>query len=168
MDLLIEKYKGIHPGIILERELKKRSLKKGPFAIQLHEYPQTLNEITKGRRRLTPALALKIDQQLQLTEGTMLVLQAYHDIKKEKGKINTEHQPDLSIIRKIIFWDTDFTKIDWQRQYKAVIQRVFERGNEAEKAEIIRYYGKEKIEIITGKTKITNDLPPVLPNLNLR
>ena len=27
------KYKGIHPGIILERELEKRSLKKRPFAL---------------------------------------------------------------------------------------------------------------------------------------
>ena len=33
MNLTWLKYKGIHPGIILERELQKRSLKKRPFAL---------------------------------------------------------------------------------------------------------------------------------------
>lgn len=160
MDLSIEKYIGIHPGIILERELKKRKLKKGPFAIQLHEYPQTLNEITKGRRRLTPALALKIDNKLNLTEGTMLVLQAHYDTRKEKEKIAAKDHPNLSRIRKVIFWDTDIGKIEWQKQYKAVIRRVFERGNTEEKEEILRYYGTEKIKEVTGKvTAIDNSLP---------
>ena len=86
MELAIEKYKGIHPGIILERELKKRNLKKGPFALSLKEYPQTLNDITKGKRGLTPALSLKIDSALGLEEGTMLILQTYYEIKKEKQK----------------------------------------------------------------------------------
>lgn len=43
--------KGIHPGLILERELKQRHLHKGPFVIFLNEYPQTLVSITKGKRR---------------------------------------------------------------------------------------------------------------------
>jgi plasmid maintenance system antidote protein VapI len=153
MDLLIEKYKGIHPGIILERELKKRKLKSRPFAILLHEYPQTLNEITKGRRRLTPALALKIDHELKLPEGTMLVLQAYHDIEKEKQKINIEDRPNLLIMRKILFWDTDIDKLDWKKQYRAIIKRVLERGNEEEKKEILRYYGKEKFDAVERKIR---------------
>jgi plasmid maintenance system antidote protein VapI len=153
MDLSFEKYKGIHPGIILERELKKRNLKRRPFAIQLHEYPQTLNEITKGRRRLTPTLALKIDHELKLPEGTMLVLQAYHDIKKEKQRMSLEDHPNLSIIRKILFWDTDIDKIDWKKEYKAIIKRVLERGNEKEKREILRYYGKEKFEAVESKIR---------------
>lgn len=133
MKTTLEKYKGIHPGMILERELKKRSLKKGPFALSLDEYPQTLNAVTKGKRGLTPALSLKIDKALGLEEGTMLILQAYYEIKKEKEKIEPRQHPDLSIIRKIIFWDTDIVRIDWERQYKYVIQRIFERGNNEEK-----------------------------------
>lgn len=86
MEAMIEKYKGIHPGMVLERELKKRNLKKAPFALSLPEYPQTLNEITKGKRGLTPALALKIDTALGFEVGTMFILQAYYEIKKEKEK----------------------------------------------------------------------------------
>lgn len=161
MKLIFEKYKGIHPGIILERELKKRSLKKGPFALSLQEYPQVLNDITKGKRGLTPALSLKIDNALGLEEGTMLILQAYHEIRKEKEK-GLGEKPNLSILRKILFWDTDINKIDWPKQYKAVIERVFERGNDEEKKEILRFYGKEKIKDITGSTRIFNNSLPLM------
>ncbi|GAA4197327.1 hypothetical protein GCM10022289_04400 [Pedobacter jeongneungensis] len=145
MEKLISKFKGIHPGIILERELKKKGLKKGPFALSLNEYPQTLNDITKGKRGITIALSIKLDQCLGLEEGTMFLLQAYYEIQKEKDKISLSNKPDLSIIRRILFWDTDFDNINWQKQYQAVVKRVMERGNDDEKNEIIRFYGKQKI-----------------------
>jgi plasmid maintenance system antidote protein VapI len=71
MEMSLEKYKGIHPGLILDRELKKRKLKKRPFALSLPEYPQTINDITKGKRNLTPEVSLKIDRALGLEEGTI-------------------------------------------------------------------------------------------------
>jgi len=126
-----EKYSGIHPGLVLERELKKRQLKKGPLALSMGEYPQSLNEITKGRRGLTPALALKLDRALGLAEDTMYLLQAAYDLKQAKEK---ERRPGPKL-RDILFWDTDINKIDWHRQSRAVIRRVFERGSEDEKNE---------------------------------
>ncbi|MBC6112221.1 transcriptional regulator [Pedobacter fastidiosus] len=153
MNSFLDKYKGIHPGLILERELAKRNLKKGPFALSLREYPQILNDITKGKRGLTTSLSLKIDQALGFEEGTMLIFQVYHDIKKEKEKNNISNSPDLSIFRNGLFWDTEINKIDWQKQYIAVIERVFERGNEKEKEEIIRFYGKEKVTGVTSGQK---------------
>ena len=142
--LAIEKYKGIHPGFVLKRELEKRNLKQRPFALSLNEHPQTLNAITKGKRHLNTALALKIEKALGMKEGTLVLLQAYHDIQFEKAKRNTKI-PDLSKIRKILFWDTDFEQLDWSQQYKAIIRRVFERGNETEKRAIKDFYGLEKI-----------------------
>lgn len=38
-------------------------------------------------------------------------------------------------------------KIDWEKQYPAIISRVFERGNKEEKEEIIRFYGNEKVAL---------------------
>jgi len=168
MEATLEKYRGIHPGMILERELKKRNLKKGPFALSLHEYPQTLNEVTKGKRGMTPALSLKIDKALGLEEGTMLILQAYYEIKKEKQKEESQEHPDLSIIRKILFWDTDINKIDWEKQYKYVIQRIFERGNNHEKKEILSFYGKDKVKAITGSTNINGNSIPVMLHKKLK
>lgn len=140
-----EKYKGIHPGAVLERELKKRSLKQRSFALSVGERPQTLNAIIKGKRSMNTHLALKVEQALALEEGALVLLQAFYDIKREKEK-QESNKPNLSVLRRSLFWDTDMNSIDWERQFKAVIQRVFERGNEDERKEIIRFYGKEKIE----------------------
>ena len=145
MNRQFEKYNGIHPGIVLERELKKRSLKQRPFALSIGEYPQTFNAIIKGKRNMNTHLALKVEQELELEEGTLVLLQAFYEIKKEKEKLEI-NKPNLSILRKSLFWDTDINSIDWKRQYKVIIQRVFERGNEDERKEITRFYGTEKCE----------------------
>lgn len=144
MDDLI-KYKGIHPGIVLNRELKKRSLKQRPFAMAINEHPQTLNAITKGKRNLNTALALKIEKKLGLEEGTLAILQTYYEIGIEKDKLKSK-TPNLSLLRKSLFWDTDINNIEWHKQRKAVIKRVFERGNATEQDEIVRFYGKQKVD----------------------
>lgn len=153
MNTLIEKYKGIHPGIVLNRLLAKKHISQRPFALLIGEYPQTINAITKGRRKLNTALALKIEKQLELQEGTLALLQTYFDIEEEKQKASLSKTPNLSLIRTSLFWDTDINKIDWEKQYKAVIQRVFERGNEIEKNEILRFYGKSKIDNTLSNNK---------------
>jgi len=144
MDDLI-KYKGIHPGIVLNRELKKRSIKQRPFAMAINEHPQTLNAITKGKRNLNTALALKIEKKLGLEEGTLAILQTYYEIGIEKDKLKSK-TPNLSLLRESLFWDTDINNIEWQKQRKAVIKRVFERGNATEQDEIVRFYGKQKVD----------------------
>jgi plasmid maintenance system antidote protein VapI len=130
MNILIEKYKGIHPGIILERLLNK----KGFHSVLCYfywEHPQTINAITKGRRKLNVALALKIEEKLSLEEGSLALLQTYFDIQEQKSKTK-QKKLKLKPLRKVLFWDTDITKIDWQKKV-AVILRIFERGNDIEK-----------------------------------
>lgn len=145
MSTLIEKYKGIHPGIILARLLSQKGISQRPFALSIDEHPQTINAITKGRRKLNTALALKIEKKLNLEEGTLALLQTYFDIKQEKSKVE-QNTPNLNLLRKSLFWDTDISKIDWQQQRIAVIKRVFERGNDSEKEEIKRFYKSVKIK----------------------
>lgn len=136
--------KGIHPGIILERELKQRHLRKGPFAISLKDYPQTLVSITKGKRRMNINLALKIEKALGIEEGFFMTLQVFYDIKELKNKQPKLH-PNLTKLRRVLFWDTKMESIDWEIQKNAIIKRVFERGNEIEKGEMIRFYGQESV-----------------------
>ena len=76
--------KGIHPGLVLNRELDKRHLRKGAFALSLQEYPQTLTAITKGKRGMNTALSLKIEKALGLEEGYFMILQVYYEIEEEK------------------------------------------------------------------------------------
>jgi len=142
MNSQLDIVKGIHPGFILERELKKRGLGKGRFAISLKEFPQTLGAITNGKRNMNTALALKIEKMLGLEEGYFMILQVYYDIEEEKRKQNNE-RPDFKKLRPVLFWDTKMENINWAKQKPAVIKRIFERGNEIEKKEIIRFYGEK-------------------------
>jgi len=139
--------KGVHPGFILDRVLKERHLRKGPFAISLQEFPQTLVSITKGKRRMNINIALKIEEALGIEEGYFMVLQVYHDIEEARRSQNKEH-PDLSKLRRVLFWDTLMENINWGKQKNAVIKRVFERGNDSEKEEITRFYGIENINSV--------------------
>lgn len=62
--------------------------------------------------------------------------------------------PDLSKLRTILFWDTRIELIDWLRYKRAVIERVFERGDEQEKEEVVRFYGQAAvIEVLKNKIK---------------
>lgn len=147
--------KGIHPGLILERKLREKKLKKSRFAITIKEYPQTLTAITKGKRGMNPALALKIEQALGLEEGYLMVLQALYDMKQERLRQHSgSGTPDLSQLRPGLFWDTDINQIDWIGQRRAVIERVIERGSEEEKAEIKRFYGEKAFNKVAGALKL--------------
>ncbi|WP_233530609.1 helix-turn-helix transcriptional regulator [Gelidibacter salicanalis] len=84
MSTLVERYKGIHPGIILERLLSQKGISQRSFALSIGEYTQTINAITKGKRKLNTALALKIEKKLNIEEGSLALLQTYFDIKEEK------------------------------------------------------------------------------------
>lgn len=138
--------KGLHPGIVLDHELKKRKLSKGRFAISINEFPQTLSAVTKGKRNMNTPLALRIEKALGIEEGYFMTLQVFYEIKEEKRRQQQHTHPDLSILRPILFWDTKIEKIDWQQHKNAVIKRVFERGNEQEKKEITRFYGQETVD----------------------
>ncbi|MFI3296809.1 MAG: plasmid maintenance system antidote protein [bacterium] len=145
----IEVIKGIHPGIILDRELTKRSISKNRFALSINEFPQTLGAIIKGKRKMNTALSLKIEEALGFEEGYFMILQTYYDIKIEKKKLCTT--PNISLLRKVLFWDTDISTIDWHKYREAVIKRVFERGNDEEKAEITRFYNKQVVDEVLSK-----------------
>lgn len=60
-------------------------------------------------------------------------------------------KPDLSLLRPVLFWDTRMESIDWAQQKRAVIDGVWERGNEQEKKEIIRFYGKDVVKDILNR-----------------
>ena len=146
LDKNIELIKGIHPGIILERELKKRKFPKRRLAILIGEFPQLLGDITKGKRRINPSLSVRLGNTLGIDESFFLVLQTYFDIEQEKKKRALLNKPDLSKLRPVLFWDTDIHSINWEKNKTSIIKRIFERGNEQEINEIISFYGNKEIE----------------------
>ena len=55
-------------------------------------------------------------------------------------------KPDKPYFNKRIFWDTNADKMDLQIQYRAIIERVFNRGDVEDIRYCRRFYGDEKIK----------------------
>ncbi len=162
----LEKIKGIHPGLILKREIKKRGLKNKELALSLNEHAQTIGAILKEKRSVNPNLSIKLGRELGVESDYFMMLQASYDVKKAESENLEQETPDMKIIRRILFWDTDFDKIDWNKNKKAAIKRIFERGNDKELIEIIRFYGIETIRK-SLKNVNSNFLPSFESNLKL-
>jgi len=162
----IHRLKGLHPGSVLKREIKKRGLKNKELASSVNEHAQTIGAILKEKRNVNPNLSIKLGRELGVESDYFMMLQASYDVKKAESENSKQETPDLKIIRRILFWDTDFDKIDWNKNRKAVIKRIFERGNDKEITEIIRFYGIETIQK-TIKNVSSNFLPSFDSNLKL-
>lgn len=142
----IEKIMGVPPGAVLRWELKKRDIGTSVFAKEIGEYPGIITDVTKLRRGITPKLSIKLGQKLGVEDDYFLLLQAYYQIDKLKKEeiLTFQETPDLTILRRQIFWESNFDNIDFQRYKGYVVKRIFERGSEAEILEIIRFYGEEE------------------------
>lgn len=104
---------------------------------------------------MNPALAIKVEKALGLEEGYFLILQAFHDIEQEKLRQRLSRgKPNLSKLRRGLFWDTDINQINWVHQRRAVIERILERGNEGDKAEIRRFYGDAEVDEIVRSMEL--------------
>ena len=160
----IVKIKGIHPGIILRREIKKRGLKNKDLALLINEHPQTISAILKAKRGINPNLSIKLGQNLDVEPDYFMLLQASYDTKQANSGYINKPTPNINKIRKILFWDTDFSKIDWIKNRNAIIKRIFERGNKTEIYEIISFYGYELVKSELKKIK-TSYLPTFKRNV---
>ncbi|MBG7631483.1 MAG: HigA family addiction module antidote protein [Bacteroidetes bacterium] len=149
----LAKIKGIHPGLILKRELKRNNIKSSELAMAINEYKQTISAIINQKRGINPSISIKLANYFSEAEDYFMLLQASYDVKITADRL-PKKQPNLNKIRKIIFWDTTFDKIDWNKNKNAVIKRILERGNATEINEIISFYGRE---IITKEIKKINN-----------
>lgn len=159
MDSYLNIIKGLHPGKVIERELKKKGFTQRTLGKKSGIPFQTINAVIAGRRNLTTEQALKIENVLGYEEGFLAILQTYHDIILVKEKGFLYDFPEKPHIRRILFWDTDFDKINWGKHRKAVIKRVLEKGNHDEIKEIKRFYNlsaNELKDLLPKKTRISS------------
>ena len=113
MDNRINIIKGLHPGKLIERDLKKKGITQRVLAKETGILFQAINAIITGRRNITTEQALKIETALGYEEGFLSILQSYYEIKQHKEKELANLYTGSPHIRKILFWDTDFDKINW-------------------------------------------------------
>ncbi|WP_153799082.1 HigA family addiction module antitoxin [Foetidibacter luteolus] len=76
----------IHPGEVLKDEIEERGLGKSEAAKALDIHGSNLSEIFKGKRNITPALALKLEEVLKIPAEFWLNMQNLHDLTTLKNK----------------------------------------------------------------------------------
>jgi plasmid maintenance system antidote protein VapI len=152
----IDRVKGVPPGAVLSRELKDRGIGNSVFAKEIGEYPGIITDVIKLRRGITPALSIKLGQRFNVSEDYFMLLQACYLVEKKKKelRLKTQATPDPDVIKKHLFWDVRFENLDFVKRKRFIIERVFERGNEAEILEIIRFYGREECEKTIAGAKV--------------
>ncbi|MBR1765901.1 MAG: HigA family addiction module antidote protein [Bacteroidales bacterium] len=57
-------FRAVHPGEVLDSELKERGIRQKDFAQRIGITPSHLNELLKGKRSFTTAIAMAVEQEL--------------------------------------------------------------------------------------------------------
>ena len=83
----LSKIKGIHPGAILKRELKKLGLKNNELADKLEEHKQTISAILHQKRGINATLSIKLGHFFGIEEDYFMLLQASYEVKIVKQKL---------------------------------------------------------------------------------
>lgn len=136
-------------GAVLEHIMKREAVSQKSLSEKTEILPQRINDYIKGRRRLTAEVSLKIEKALGISiEGYFYILQTNHDIYVAAEKTKNADIPDLSRIKRVYFWDTDMSKIDWRGNARSVVKRIFEYGDDRAVKEIIRFYGRNTVKLI--------------------
>lgn len=136
------KYRSIPPYKLILFKLKKEGLRQADLAQSVGCSQQELNAILRGKRGIPLPLSLKIEKYFGFEEGLLSTIQLYQQIDNLKSGQYAEHFSSPPQIREILFWDTDFDKIDWYKHREFVIKRVRQYGNPQENDVIDRYYGR--------------------------
>ena len=55
------------------------------------------------------------------------------------------HKVERPNLPKFLFWEFDYEKMDWQRGYLTVMERVIENGDQNHWEEMVRFYGLKKV-----------------------
>ncbi len=78
-----------HPGIVLAEEIEYRGLTRRQVAKDMGISPTILSEIISGKRNITTATAIKIENALEINALFFLNMQVrfeYYTLKKELEK----------------------------------------------------------------------------------
>lgn len=143
-------------GKVLEHILRKANMSPCELAVHAGIHPERIAALIKGTLRFSVELSLKIEKVLQIgIAGFFYKIQANYDAYSALEDSQTANHPDLSRYSKALFWDVRIERINWMKNAKWIIQRVFEYGNQEEIEETLRFYGKETVNEQLNHIKCT-------------
>lgn len=76
--------KAFHPGLYLLEEIEEREMLKKDVAQELGILPTNLSEILKGKRNISPRVAIKLEKALDISAEYWLNLQMAWDLQNAR------------------------------------------------------------------------------------
>ena len=70
----------VHPGSILHEEIRSRGIRQKEFASSIGMQPSHLSALIHGQRNITAAVAVKLEQALDIPANIWLNLQNQYDL----------------------------------------------------------------------------------------
>ena len=68
-------FRAVHPGETLNEELKERGIKQKDLAAKIGIMPSHLNELIKGKRSFTVAVAMALEKELGISYDSWMRMQ---------------------------------------------------------------------------------------------
>lgn len=78
-----------HPGKVLEEMITDKKLVRSKLAMDIGIYPTQITDIVKGRKDISPAVALKFEKVFDKPAEYWLDLQMKYDLANERAKIKS-------------------------------------------------------------------------------
>lgn len=93
-----------HPGGVLKNELQARGIKQKDFARMIGMPAPNLSELVRGKRHITEAIAIKLEDALGIPFQTWMNLQnRYFYVQKRREELNsTESTASLEVMPNIV------------------------------------------------------------------
>ena len=83
-----DKIRAVHPGeILLEQFLKPMGMSQNRLAIEISVPPRRINEIVKGKRRVTADTAMRLARYFSMTPQYWMGLQADYDLDVARDEL---------------------------------------------------------------------------------
>jgi len=86
-----------------------------------------------------------LDQCLNITKGAFEDESVLVEIQPAIKGVTVIDKVDLPNLPAWLFWEVNYSKLDWQWSYRYVIERVIDTGAPEHWAEMVRFYSREKV-----------------------
>lgn len=90
----------LHPGeILLEEFLKPMGIKQTKLALDIRISARTINEVVRGRQRITADLALRLAKYLNMSPQFWLGLQMDYELDVAEDRLSGRLDKEIQVYR---------------------------------------------------------------------
>ncbi len=114
----------IHPGELIEETLEEISMSQAELANRLGRPTQAINEIIKGKKSITPATAMELEDVLKIPAHIWMGLEAEYQMVKAKQEELKVMEKESTLLSRFPY--ADLAKAGFVKATRNLLERVDE------------------------------------------